>query len=230
MFQKTKILIVDDQRLFRQSLKCLLELEPDMEVVAEATNGQDAFTYAQEKRPDVILMDVDMPKLDGIRATHLIMERFPNIKVLILSVHDEDYRIIAGINAGAIGYILKDADHNEFIRIIRGTMSGEKVISPFLANLDPSVLSKVRHSYADSIGSNEEKGGQQEQFLTQREKEILDLIVKAKSNKEIADLLCISLETVKSHLQNIYKKLGIKSRIEAALFFLKVKENKSVIS
>jgi len=218
-----KILIVDDQRLFRQGLRSLLEQERDMKVVGEAGDGQDAFTLVQEANPDIILMDIEMPKLDGIHATRLILERCPDIKILILSIHNEDERVISAIRSGASGYILKDADHKEFIKIIRSTFAGEKIASPFLANLTPRILYKV-HDPA-RIDEEVEKEIKEKFSLTGREKEILQLLLKGKSNKEISDLMYVSTETVKTHLQNIYRKLGVRSRMEAAaLLFSREKE------
>ncbi len=217
-----KVLIVDDQRLFRQGLRSLLEQEEGLEVVGEAGDGQDAFTLVQETKPDIILMDVEMPKLDGIHAAKLILERYPHIKILMLSVHNEDERVIAAIRAGAAGYILKDADHKEFIKIIRSTFYGESITSPFLANLSPGILYKMH----DPARGDEEVEEEIKKFsLTGREKEILQLLLKGKSNKEISDLVYVSRETVKTHLQNIYRKLGVKSRLEvAALLFSREKE------
>lgn len=213
-----KILIADDQRLFRQSLKYLLEQGGEIKVVGEAADGQDAFTLAQEIRPDIVLMDVDMPKLDGINATRLILEREPQIKVLMLSVHDEDERIISAIRNGATGYILKDADHREFIRIISGTFRGEDVISPFLANRIPKVQTQIN---APQQFARKEDLTSKIALLTEKEKETLALLSEGKSNKEMADLMCVSVETIKSHLQTVYKKLGVKGRTEAAILFLR---------
>lgn len=214
-----KILIVDDQRLFRQGLRSLLEQEKGLEVVGESGDGQDAFTMVQETKPDIILMDIEMPKLDGIHAARLILERYPHIKILMLSVHNEDERVISAVRSGASGYIMKDADHKEFIRIIKSTYAGERITSPFLANLTSRILSRLSDpSIVDKEIENEIK----EKFsLTGREKEILGLLLKGKSNKEIADLMYVSIETVKTHLQNIYRKLGVKNRMEAAILFLK---------
>src|SRR4030067_1702257 len=217
-----KIIIADDQRLFRQGLRSLLEQEGDMEVIGEAADGQDAFTLAQEANPDVILMDVELPKLDGIQASRMILERQPDIKILMLSVHNEDERVISAIRSGASGYIMKDADHKEFIKIIRRTFAGEKISSPFLANLTPRILFKI-HNPA-GMDEEIEKEINEKYSLTEREKEILGHLLKGKSNKEMSDLMFVSTETVKTHLQNIYKKLGVKSRMEAALLFLKEKE------
>lgn len=216
-----KVLIADDQRLFRQGLRILLEQEEDLKVVGEAADGQDAFTLAQETSPDIVLMDVEMPKLDGINAVRLILERYPHIRILMLSVYNEDERVIAAIRAGAAGYILKDADHKEFIKIIRSTFAGERITSPFLANLTPRILSSHDTSQLDEEIEIKIREGFS---LTEREKEMLGLLLKGKSNKEISSLTYVSTDTVKTHLQNIYRKLGVKSRLEAVTLFLKEKE------
>lgn len=215
---RIKILIADDQRLFRQGLRSLLEQAEDLEVVGEAADGQDAFTMVQKTAPSIVLMDVEMPKLDGINATRMILERYPHIRVLMLSVHNDDERVVSAIQSGAAGYILKDADHNEFIRIIRSTHSGEPITSPFLADLTQRIQGRQSPSRTDE----EIKREIRERYpLTEREGEILVHLLKGMSNKEISDAVCVSTETIKSHLQNIYKKLGVKSRIEAAVLFLK---------
>lgn len=216
-----RILIADDQRLFRQGLRSLLEQEEDLVVVGEAADGQDAFTLAEKERPDIILMDIEMPKLDGIHATEMILERNRDIKILILSVHNEDERVIAALRAGASGYILKDADHREFVKIIHSTFTGEKITSPFLASLAPRMTPEREPAQTDEDIAREidEMGS-----LTDREKEMLRLLLQGKSNKEISGITFVSTETVKSHLQNIYKKLGVKSRLEAVALFLKEKQ------
>ncbi|MGH7206180.1 MAG: response regulator [Nitrospiraceae bacterium] len=211
-----RLVIAEDQRLFRQSLRLLLEREPDVEVVGEATDGREAFNVVTKAKPDMVLMDVDMPKLDGVTATRLIRGCLPEVKVLMLSVHDDDTRIVAAVQAGACGYILKDADHQEFLRIIRGTYQGESVASPFL----PDRL--ARTAYASlSQGSDQRAGGLA--ALTEREREILACAAAGRGNKEIADQLCVSLDTVKTHLHHIYGKLGVTGRVEAILLYLSTK-------
>ena len=216
-----KILIADDQRLFRQGLRSLLEQEEDLVVVGEAADGQDAFTLAQKTNPDIILMDVEMPKLDGIKATEMILERNRGVRILMLSVYNEDERVVAALRAGASGYILKDAEHTEFIRIIRSTHAGEKITSPFLANLAPPV--RLHHKAHRRTMRTWKRRWTKKFSLTEREKEMLRLLLQGKSNKEISALTYVSTETVKSHLQNIYKKLDVRSRLEAVTLFLKEK-------
>ncbi|MBI4401433.1 MAG: response regulator transcription factor [Nitrospirae bacterium] len=211
-----RLVIAEDQRLFRQSLRLLLERESDLEVVGEATDGHEAFNVTTKVKPDVVLMDVDMPKLDGVTATRLIRGCLPEIKVLMLSVHDDDSRIVAAVQAGACGYILKDADHKEFLEIIRGTYRGELIASPFLVDRFAQIANK-----ALGQGNAERAGGLA--TLTEREREILACAAAGEGNKEIADRLCVSLDTVKTHLHHIYRKLGATGRVEAILVYLSSK-------
>lgn len=208
------LLIAEDQRLFRQSLRLLLEREPDLRVVGEATDGREAFDLAMKTKPDMILMDVDMPKLDGVTSTRLIRGCLPDVKVLMLSVHDEDARIVAAVQAGACGYILKDADHAEFLRIIRATYRGQRIHSPFM----PDGFAKNVASALQEAGSGTTAVGVA--LLTEREREILAFAASGRGNKDIADQLCVSLETVKTHLHHIYRKLGVAGRVEAVLAYL----------
>lgn len=211
-----KLLIAEDQRLFRQSLKLLLEREPDLRVVGEATDGREAFDLTMKLKPDMVLMDVDMPKLDGVTATRLIRGCLPDVKVLMLSVHDDDARIVAAVQAGASGYILKDADHKEFLRIIRGTYKGEPVLSSFMpdgfAKNAVTAMAQARGEEGDRLAA-----------LTEREREILAHAATGLGNKEIADQLCVSADTVKTHLHHIYRKLGVAGRVEAVLAYLATK-------
>jgi len=211
-----RLLIAEDQRLFRQSLRMLLEHERDLKVVAEATDGREAFDLAMEYKPDLVLMDVDMTNLDGVTATKLIRGCLPDTKVLMLSIHDEDTRIVAAVQAGAFGYILKDADHTEFLRIIRAAHRGEHVLSPFAPDrFARSAMAAVGQARGDenALLSN----------LTDREREILACAAAGRSNKEIADQLCVSIDTVKTHLHHIYQKLSVHGRVEAVLAYLQAK-------
>lgn len=205
-----KIVIAEDQRLFRESVKLLLEREHDFQVIGEAMDGQEAYRAVQLNRPDVVLMDVDMPKLDGVAATRLILKEAPDIKVLMLSVHDDDQRIASAIQAGARGYILKDADYAEFLRIIRGMYHNQDISSPFLAD---------RLARQESDGRLSVAFQERLSTLTGREREILSYAAQGYENKHIADRLCVSLDTVKTHLHHIYRKLGVTGRVEAILLF-----------
>lgn len=210
------LLIAEDQRLFRQSLRLLLEREPDLVVVGEATDGREAFDLAMKLKPDLILMDVDMPRLDGVMATKLVRACLPETKVLMLSVHDEDTRIVAAVQAGAAGYILKDADHAEFLRIIRAAYRGTHVLSPFMPDrFARNAVAVVAHAR----GADESPLSR----LTDREREILAYAAAGRGNKDIADQLCVSIDTVKTHLHHIYQKLAVNGRVEAILAYLNAK-------
>jgi len=211
-----RLLIADDQRLFRQSLRIVLEHETGLQVIGEAGDGQEAYEQVKVLRPEMVLMDVEMPKLDGIEATRLLVKERPDIKILMLSAYADDERVLHGIQAGAVGYIVKDATPEEFVKIIRATHEGLDITSPYLANLHPVVLARLRGSVAAmglSVNDSELK-------LSPREREIVDLLVQGQSNKEMADQLCLSGDTVKAHLQHIFRKIGVSSRLEAVVFFL----------
>jgi two-component system, NarL family, response regulator LiaR len=208
-----KLLIADDERLFRQSLKILLETGTDIRVVADAANGQEAVTCARETRPDLALLDVDMPRMDGIKAARLIGAVSPKTKILMLSVHHEDDKIHAAIRAGAMGYILKDTDRAEFINIIRQAHSGKIPSSPYLAHLALEQNSPKKTS-ADLVRISEfaDRFG-----LTELELKILRLVTEGLSNEEISEITRLARETIKGHLKSLFRKLEVKNRTEAAV-------------
>jgi DNA-binding NarL/FixJ family response regulator len=211
-----RLLIAESQRLVRQSLRVLLECERDFSVVAEAADGREAFDLAMRHKPDIVLMDVEMSNLDGVTATKLIRGCSPDTKVLLLSVHDEDARVVAAVQAGAFGYILKDVDHADLSRIIKAAHRGEHVLSPFMPDRF------ARHALA-AVGQASGNGHALLSGLTDREREILACAAAGWSNKEIADHLCVSIDTVKTHLHHIYQKLSVDGRVEAVLAFLQAK-------
>jgi DNA-binding NarL/FixJ family response regulator len=211
-----RLVIAEDQRLFRQSLRLLLEHERDLDVVAEAIDGREAVEVSLKLKPDLILMDVDMPRLDGVTATRLIRGCLPEVRVLMLSMHDEDARIVAAVQAGACGYVLKDADHHEFLRIIRATYRGEQVRSPFMPD-------RFAKRVVGTMKAAEGVVGTGVTVLTEREREILACAAGGRGNKDIADQLCVSPDTVKTHLHHIYQKLGVAGRVEAILAYIQSK-------
>jgi two-component system nitrate/nitrite response regulator NarL len=208
-----KLLIADDERLFRQSLKILLESGADIRVVADAANGQEAVTAARETEPDLALLDVDMPKMDGIKAARLISAVSPRTKILMLSVHHEDDKIRAAIRAGALGYILKDTDRAEFISIIRQTHAGKVSSSPYLVHLalEEALTHKTESNQARFTQFAEHAG------LTELELKILRLMAEGLSNEEISAITRLARETVKGHLKSLFRKLEVKNRTEAAV-------------
>ena len=212
-----RLIVADDQRLFRQSLRVVLDHEPGIEVVGEAGDGQEAYEQAKALRPDVVLMDVEMPKLDGISASRLLVKALVGIKILILSSYSDDDRVLQGIQAGAVGYILKDSTPEEFVKIIRATYAGEEMSSPYLANLHPVVLARLRGGGGKADRASLEIS---ELHLSARQREIVHLLVHGKSNKEMANRLNLSGDTIKAHLQHIFRKIGVSSRLEVVVYFL----------
>ena len=208
-----KILIADDERLFRQSLRKLLEGVRDLRVVAEAADGQEAVIRAQEKEPDIALLDVRMPKMDGIKAAKLLSTLTPRTKLLMLSIHDDDEKIISALRAGAVGYILKDADQKDFIEIIRHTYHGKSVNSPYLAH-----LTIPRHGRSDHGPEAERKREFADKYsLTEQELRLLHLLTEGLSNEEMSRIVNLSRETIKMHLKALFRKLQVKNRTEAAV-------------
>jgi DNA-binding NarL/FixJ family response regulator len=208
-----KIMIADDERLFRQSLRKLLESVKDIRVVAEAADGQEAVVQAQEREPDIALLDVRMPKMDGIKAGKLISSLVPKTKVLMLSIHDDDEKIISALRAGAVGYILKDADQKDFIEIIRHTYHGKSLSSPYLAHLTiPREARTVHNPEGDRKKEFAEKHA-----LTEQELKLLHLLAEGLSNEEMSRLVNLSRETIKMHLKALFRKLQVKNRTEAAV-------------
>jgi len=208
-----KLLIADDERLFRQSLKILLETGTDIRVVADAADGQEAVAGARENLPDLALLDVDMPRMNGIKAARLISAVSPRTKILMLSVHHEDDKIAAAIRAGAMGYILKDTDRTDFIEIIRRTHAGKIASSPYLAQLtleQPST--REANSNQARIAQFAERFG-----LTEVEVKVLRLMTEGLSNEEISDITGLARETIKGHLKSVFRKLDVKNRTEAAV-------------
>ena len=207
--EKIKILLVDDHAVLREGKRDPLQKEGDLEIVGEASDGEEAVRLAGERSPDVVLMDIVMPRLSGIDATRRIKEVSPSTAVLILTAYEDDRYIIGLLEAGAAGYLLKSARAAELVRAIRAVSAGESVLSPpIMARL------LVRAAGSHDGSPSTARGGEQ---LTERELEILRLAGRGMSNKEIARRLAVSLPTVKAHLVNIFNKMGVGSRTEAVL-------------
>ena len=203
-----KVLIADDHTVVRKGIRALLETEPGITVVGEAADGEDAIHRALALKPDVILMDLVMPKLDGVQAIKELREVLPEAKVLVLTSFAEDRRIVAAIEAGALGYLLKDSSPEDLVRAIREVHRGESSLHP-----------KVAQQLVKKLQRPAEEPEREE--LTARERKVLALIARGLSNREIARELSISEPTVRTHVSNILRKLGLKSRTQAALYALR---------
>ncbi|MEN6389531.1 MAG: response regulator transcription factor [Syntrophomonas sp.] len=202
-----KVLIADDHVLVREGLRKLLELDENIEVMTEVGDGQGAINIARKAKPDIILMDVNMPGTDGIVATKVIKREYPSIKIIALTIY-EDEEVVEMVRAGVSAYVLKDVAGSELVDTIHRVMQGEIVIHPRVANR------LVRELNRNDSKKNEVR-------LTKREKDVLDLLVKGNTNKEMADAMFISEKTVKNHLTSIFRKLGVKDRTQAAVYALK---------
>ena len=206
-----RVLLVDDQQLMREGLRVLLDLIPDIRVVGEAGDGAEAVEQAQQMQPDVVLMDVRMPQLDGVAATRHLREACPEIKVIILTTFDDDEYVFEGLRAGAAGYLLKDVPSEQLVDAIRAAARGE-------AFIQPSVARKV---VAEFARLTEREHYRHEQPLVEplsaRELEVLALVAEGLSNREIGDHLFITPGTVKNHVSNVLAKLSVRDRTQAIL-------------
>jgi DNA-binding NarL/FixJ family response regulator len=206
---KLRILLGDDHTLVRQGLRKILEEQPDWEVVAEASDGREVVRQALALEPDVVILDIGMPLLNGIEAARQIARRLPNVNILILSMHAEEAYITQAMKAGARGYLLKDSADTELIRAIGAIASGKSFFSPAVAKV--MLDDYVRHLSEKGIVDRFEA-------LSEREREIFQLIAEAHSNKEIADLLSVSPATVETHRAHILQKLDVHNTAELVLY------------
>jgi two-component system, NarL family, response regulator LiaR len=203
-----RVLIADDHAVVRQGLRTFLDLQEDLQVVAEAEDGQAALAAAEREAPDVVLMDLVMPRLDGIAAIRAMRERVPGARVIALTSFGDDERVFPAVRAGAAGYLLKDVEPAELVRSIRIVHAGQSVVHP-------AVASRLLDELADDGAATGRAPGE---ALTEREREVLRLIARGQSNKLIARELGVSEKTVKTHVSHILGKLGLTARTQAALF------------
>jgi DNA-binding NarL/FixJ family response regulator len=206
MTDSIRVLLADDHAVVREGLRTFLELQDGIEVVGEAADGEEAIAQAERLRPDVILMDLVMPKLDGVGAMRVLRRTLPASRVIVLTSFAQDDRLMPAVQAGAAGYLLKNVEPKELARAVRAAHAGEAI-------LDPVVAARLVDAIANHAGA---LGGDTE-HLTRREREVLDLIAKGFSNKRIAFELGIAEKTVKTHVGHLLAKLGVADRTQAAL-------------
>jgi DNA-binding NarL/FixJ family response regulator len=211
-----KVLIADDHALFRRGLLMVLEDEPDLEVVGEAGDGAEAVQKANELMPDVVLMDVRMPKNSGIEATAAIKDAMPHVKILMLTISDEEADLYDAIKAGASGYLLKEISIEEVAEAIRSVWAGQ-------SRLSPSMASKLLSEFQAMSRRADEPEEVRAPRLTDREMEVLGLVAQGLNNRDIAKELFISENTVKNHIRNILEKLHLHSRMEAVVYAVRAK-------
>lgn len=207
MGKKIKALLVDDHKIIRDGIKSMLKIDKEIEVVAEAENGALAINYLEEhhKEIDIVLMDINMPELNGIDAVEIIAKRFPDMKVLALTMHAEEAYIINMIKAGALGYILKESGREELVSAVKAVASGKKYYSN---DVSVTMINSMMH------GSTTKSNGKHSSELTSREMEVLSFIVDGHTNVEIADKLFISNRTVDTHRRNLLQKLNLRNTAE----------------
>jgi len=206
-----RVLLVDDHQMVRQGLLYFLSAQEGIEVVGQAENGLQAVTMVEETRPDVVLMDLAMPEMDGLEALRRIKADHADIEVLVLTSFVDDEKVLAAIEHGASGYLMKDIKPGELARAIRAAARGEVYLHPEAA----------RHLAQAQYPGASDREEPSPAILTEREREVLELVARGLSNQDIADTLTITLKTVKTHVSNILHKLGLESRVQAALYALR---------
>ena len=207
--RRIRILIADDHKLMRAGLRLLLEQQPDISVIGEAGDGRETVSLAKSQRPDVVVMDISMPNLNGIEAAHQITQDHPDIGVVILSMHSDESYVLRALKAGVKGYLLKDSAESDLILAVRAVAGGKSFFSPAVSKvLLDDYVRKLKRSCAEDAYD----------LLTPREREILQLVAEGKSNKDVANLLNLSVYTVETHRSNMMQKLRLKGVPELTLY------------
>jgi two-component system NarL family response regulator len=207
---KIRILIADDHRVVREGLVAILKSRSDMDVVGEAINGFEVIEKTKALKPDVILMDISMPQMNGVEATRAVRKISPEIGIVVLTMHDDDATIFELVRTGVHGYLLKDADSSEIVKAIQSIYKGESIIHP-------SIARKILGEFSQLEPEQVKKAPRQMYNLSGREVDVLRRVAKGKTNKEIASELHLSEKTIKNHVRNIFHKMGVYDRTEAAM-------------
>lgn len=212
-----RILLADDQKLIRQGMQTLLNLEPDLDVIAQASDGVEAIAAVERWVPDVVLMDVRMPVMDGVAATRVINERFPHVAIIILTTFDDDEYVFEGLKAGARGYLLKDVGSEEIAEAVRVVAAGGALIQPSIARKVVAEFGRLASSHTRDVATPAPDQTALIEPLTEREREVLRALAQGLSNREIAEQLVITEGTVKNHVSSLLAKLHARDRTQAVL-------------
>ncbi|WP_226643227.1 response regulator [Mesobacillus subterraneus] len=218
----TKIVIIDDHQLFREGVKRILDFEPTFEVVAEGDDGSEAISLVEQHQPDVIIMDINMPNRNGVEATAELIEKYPDSKVIILSIHDDENYVTHALKTGATGYLLKEMDADALVEAVKVVADGGSYLHPRVTH---NLVKEYRRLSADE-GGTDKYISQVEirrplHLLTRRECEVLQLLADGKSNRGIGEALFISEKTVKNHVSNILQKMNVNDRTQAVVVAIK---------
>ncbi|QHE53604.1 response regulator transcription factor [Pontibacillus sp. HMF3514] len=218
----TSIVLIDDHKLFREGVKRILEFEPSFKVVAEGDDGDSATKLVEEHSPDVVLMDINMPQVNGVQATAELISQFPNLKVIILSIHDDENYVTHALKTGAQGYLLKEMDSDALIDAIKVVSEGGSYLHPKVTH---NLVKEYRRLADEGTGSSQAENTIEYRkplhLLTRRECEVLQLLADGKSNRGVAEALFISEKTVKNHVSNILQKMNVNDRTQAVVTAIK---------
>lgn len=218
----TKIVIIDDHQLFREGVKRILDFEPTFEVVAEGDDGSEAISLVEQHQPDVIIMDINMPKINGVEATSGLIEQYPESKVIILSIHDDENYVTHALKTGATGYLLKEMDADALVEAVKVVADGGSYLHPRVTH---NLVKEYRRLSAEERGSDKYISPVEIRrplhLLTRRECEVLQLLADGKSNRGIGEALFISEKTVKNHVSNILQKMSVNDRTQAVVVAIK---------
>ena len=215
-----KIIIADDHALLRQGIRNVLELEDDLQVIGEAGDGEEAVTKAVTLLPDILLLDINMPKINGLEVIKQVSEQQPKVRIIVLTMHDDENYVIEVIKAGAVGYLLKDIEPGMLVKAIRAVFEGESFIYPSLAK---KLFGEINRQHVRNLEAAKVLERTKDERLSYREIEVLEMVCKGMSNQEVAKSLFLSEKTVKNHLTNIFRKISVTDRTQAVLYAIKNK-------
>ncbi|MEC2055467.1 response regulator transcription factor [Peribacillus psychrosaccharolyticus] len=218
---KTNIIIIDDHQLFREGVKRILDFEASFDVVAEGDDGSEAMSLVEAHHPDVVIMDINMPRINGVEATRLLIERYPDTKVIILSIHDDENYVTHALKTGAQGYLLKEMDADALVDAVKVVADGGSYLHPKVTH---NLVQEYRRLAMEEHSGNERYAPEIRKplhLLTRRECEVLQLLADGKSNRGIGETLFISEKTVKNHVSNILQKMNVNDRTQAVVLAIK---------